>query len=272
MIESDTVSQSRREHLARAPRRSDLLIFEQLPQGAPSPAPILSPRILHISASAPPARARLVRTPPAFPPRPLAARSRRRAARRPAAARRVEAQLHVDVLGHGARRGQVHPLGHARGAPRTRHGSGGRDRRARSGAEPPLRRASASARARSKTRSGSGRTCGAACWPSTSKAREPRSCSTARSMLLLGAAPIGSAVRAAAAEIDDFAFRPYVRTHALLLHLSSRGHLLELASAAPLLSFMASASLRSSSARNSARSGRPRRQVRGDHFTTVRRG
>jgi hypothetical protein len=50
-------------------------------------------------------------------------------------------------------------------------------------------------------------------WPSTSKARAPRSCSTARLMLLLGAAPIGSAVRAAAAEIDDFAFRPYVRTH-----------------------------------------------------------
>ena len=35
----------------------------------------------------------------------------------------------------------------------------------------------------------------------------------AESTLLLGAAPIGSAVRAAAAEIDDFAFRPYVRTH-----------------------------------------------------------
>ena len=34
----------------------------------------------------------------------------------------------------------------------------------------------------------------------------------AESTLLLGAAPIGSAARAAAAEIDDFVFRPYVRT------------------------------------------------------------
>ena len=55
---------------------------------------------------------------------------------------------------------------------------------------------------------------------------------------LLGAAPIRSAVRAAVAEIDEFAFRPYVRTR----HAppgGSRGHLLELASVAPLLSFMA---------------------------------
>ena len=80
---------------------------------------------------------------------------------------------------------------------------------------------------------------------------------------LLGAAPIRSAIRAAVAEIDEFAFRPHARTRPAPPG-GSRGHLLELASAAPLLFFMASALLRSNSEGDSARSGRPRDRVYAD--------
>ena len=240
------------------PKRRSLLLFDSPLQGAPSPAPILSPRILHnLRSSAPPARARWVRAPPAVPPRPLAARSRRRAARRPASARRVEAQLLVNVLGpRCSSRPSLSSLVRPRRATRA-----ARSRRARASCAAP-RRAAAATRERERARHVEN---------SLGERTHVRCCLLA--FYLQGAhtaqlqhGALDAAARRRSNRIRRprrcgrdrrFRFSP-VRTHALLLHLSSRGRLLELASAAPPLSFAASASLRSSSARNFARSGRPK--------------
>jgi len=223
-------------------------------------APILSPRILHISVPPrrPPAPAGSAPLPPsrrARSPRAVAAR----AARRPAAARRVEAQLHVDVLGP-RRSSRPGPSSWARPR-RATHAA--RSRRARaSGAA--RRRAAAATRERERARQleNSLGECSyvqlAVFYLQGARAAQLRRCAlVAESTLLLGAARIRSAIRAAAAEIDHFAF--FARTCARpATPEGSRSRLLELASAAPLLSFVASASLRSSSARNFARSSRPR--------------
>ncbi len=278
---SPSLVEDERSHLslaidAEAPqsgpsKRRSLLLFDSPLQGAPSPAPILSPRILHIPcrraarprplgprpARRPAAPARRAQSPPRHPP------PRRRAPRRGAAARR-----------------RARPRCSSRPSPsswtrprRATHAA--RSRRARASCAAP-RRAVAATRERERARQVEN---------SLGEWTHVRCCLLA--FYLQGArtaqlqhGALDAAARRRSTRIrrprrcgrdQRFRFSP-VRTHALLLHLSSRGHLLELASAAPLLSFMASASLRSSSARNSARSGRPRRQVRGDHFTTVRRG
>jgi len=174
-----------------------------------------------------------------------------------AAARRVEVLLHVDVHDYHAVVAMAKTiLSRAPAAPYalgavTASASGVRG-------TAPSRRRDARARANSSTCRRRPHPDGVAAGPPASTARARQATLADEGALLLGAARIRSAVRAAAAEIDVFAFLP-VRAHARLAPPGgSRGRLLELASAAPPLSFAASASLRSSSARNFARSGRPK--------------